>query len=196
MKALSHAIFVLALLAALAPSASLAADHSLDALRQKLSSTNYESRIAAVTEMLEMGQKRQLNKEEIDLLIPHLKSDSDWRIKCRVTLVLPYAANPDWVLPSLISTLQDRDEDSSGGGNVPSYACRSLVQLGDSRGLQPIEDWLAYLNSHPKAYGDLHDKLVKHTKLRIAELKSKLKKEGSNNSLQPTAIAPSVSTNQ
>ncbi len=186
MKTLLLAEFLGALLVFSVPHASLATDQNFDELRQKLSSTNSGNRVAAITEMLEMGEKRPLSKDEVALLIPHLKSDSDWSIKCRVTLVLPYAANPDWVLPSLISALQDRDEDSSGGGNVPSYACGALVRLGDSRGLQPIEDWLHYLDSHPKVYGDLHYKLVKHTKERIAELKSKLKKVGSNQTVQQT----------
>jgi len=121
MKAFSFAAFLVALLECSNPSLSWAADQNLNELRQELASTNYETRVAAVTEMLHLGEKRLLNKEEIDLLLPHLKSDSDWRIKCRVTLVLPRAANPDWVLEPLISALQDRSEESSGGGNVPSY---------------------------------------------------------------------------
>jgi hypothetical protein len=180
MKAFPLTAFLGALLAFSIPHASLATDQQLEALRQKLSSTNYDSCTAAITEMLKMGEKQPLSKNEVELLIPHLKPDSDWRIKCQVTLVLPYAANPDWVLPSLISALQDRDEDSSGGGNVPLYACGALARLGDSRGLKPIEDWLAYLDSHPKAYGDVHDKLVKGTSKQIAKLKSKLRNKGSN----------------
>src|SRR5260370_13490662 len=102
-----------------------------------------------------MGQKKPLSKEQVDLLLPPLKTD-EWTIKVRVLLVLPFAANSDWVPEPLITALQDRDEDNSGRGNVPSGACRALVSLGDRRGLQACEDWLKYLKSHPKAYGDLH----------------------------------------
>jgi hypothetical protein len=140
-----------------------------------------------VTELLHVGEKRPLKKEEIDLLLPHLQSDADWRIKVRITLVLTYAADRGWVLQPLIMALQDRDDKSSGGGNVPYAACWALARLGDSRGLQPMEDWLRFLESHPKAYGEyLHDDLTKGTKLRIGELKSKLEKEGSK-SVEPTA---------
>jgi hypothetical protein len=132
-----------------------------------------------VTELLNVGVKRPLDKEEVDLLLPHLKSDSDRRVKVRITLALPYAKDPDWVLQPLISALEDRDVESSGGGNVPLYASNALAQLGDSRGLQPVEGWLHYLESHPKAYGDLHDSLVKHTEKHLAELRSKLEKAAS-----------------
>lgn len=176
MKAFPLAAFLGALLVCSDPCASWAADQNLNQFCQELASTNYETRAAAVTEMHHLGEKRPLNKEEIDLLLPHLKSDSDWRIKCRVTLVLPLAANSDWVLQPLISALQDRGENRSGGGNVPSYACGALARLADSRGLQPVEDWLHYLESHPKAYGDLHESLVKKAQKVIEELKSKSKK--------------------
>src|SRR5690242_7576303 len=178
MKTLVHTMFVEALLAFLIPCTSRAAD-SLDALHQKLSSTNYESRVAAVTEMMEMGDKRPLRKDEVDLLIPHLKSDSDWRIKCRVTLVLPFAANRDWVLQPLVSALQDRGEESSGNGDVPLAACHALVRLGDKRGLQPIQDWLHFLESYPNIYGDLHNPLVNSTKKCLKELKSKVEHDDS-----------------
>jgi hypothetical protein len=154
----------------------MAGGQNLDELRQILASPDYETRKTVVTELLHVGEKRPLDKEEVDLLLPHLKSDSDWRIKVRITAVLPYAKNPDWVLQPLISALEDRDVKSSGGGNVPLYACGALAHLGDSRGLQPVEGWLHYLESYPKVYGDSHDSLVKQTEKRIAELKSKLEK--------------------
>jgi hypothetical protein len=90
----------------------LAQDQNLEELRQKNSSPNYETRRSVVTNLFYIGEKRPLTKEEVDLLIPHLKSDADWRIKSyiNIMLVLPYSANPDWFLPPLISALQDRDE--------------------------------------------------------------------------------------
>jgi hypothetical protein len=87
-------------------------------------------------------------------------------------------------LQPLVSAVEDRDEKSSGGGNVPSYACWALAQLGDSRGLEPAEDWLHYLESHPKVYGDLHESLVEHAEKHLGELKSKTETTGS-----PSGIA-------
>lgn len=162
------------------PAGSRADEPNLDDLKTRLSSPDYETRKSVVTELFHVGEKRPLKKEEVDLLLPHLKSDPDWRIKVRITHVLPYATNSDWVLQPLISALQDRDEHSSGTGNVPLSACEALVRLGDSRGLQPVEDWLHYLEAHQKVYGDLHDFLVTEAEKYFAELKSKLKKEGSN----------------
>src|SRR5437868_12871951 len=121
LTAIFGALFVLA-----NPHAAFGADRTLDALRGKLRSPVYETRVAAVTELLHIGQEKPLSKEEVDLLLPHLKTD-EWRIKVRVLLVLPYAANPDWVLESIVGALQDTDEASSGGGNVPSGACRALL---------------------------------------------------------------------
>ena len=177
---------LVALLALVWPAGSQADELNVGDLKTRLSSSDYETRKSVVTELLQAGEKRPLKKEEIDLLLPHLRSDADWRIKVRITYVLPYAADREWVLQPLITALQDRDDKSSGGGNVPSYSCKALARLGDSRGLQPAEDWLRYLESHPKAYGDLDDDLVKLAKKHIAELKSKLKKEGSNKSVEPT----------
>jgi hypothetical protein len=154
------------------PHASFGADHSLDELRQKLASPVYETRVAAVTELFQTGQKKPLSEEEIGLLLPPLKTD-EWRIKVRILLVLPYAANPDWVFEPILGALRDRNENSTGGGNVPSGACRALVSLGESRGLQPCEDWLKYLESHPKAYGDLHATHVEQARKYIGELKEK-----------------------
>src|SRR5450432_244590 len=76
----------------------LAQNQNLEELRQKISSPNYETRRSVATNLFYIGEKRPLTKEEIDLLIPHLKSDADWRIKVYITSALPYSANPDWVL--------------------------------------------------------------------------------------------------
>jgi len=168
--------FLSAILMFLLSHVSLAGDQDLEGLRQKIASPNYETRRSAVIDLFHTGEKRPLTKAEIDLLLPHLKLDADWRIKVRITLVLPYAANPDWVLQPLISALQDRDEESSGGGNVPTAACSALARLADRRGLQPSEDWLNYLESNPKCYRDLHNGWVEIAKKNIAELKSKLEK--------------------
>lgn len=163
------------------PRATFAAPGALDALREKLASPVYETRVAAVTELLEMGQQKPLSKEEVELLLPPLKTD-EWRIKVRVLLVLPYAADPEWVIQPIIGALQDRDEESSGGGNVPSGAARALAILGNSKGLQACEDWLKYLKSHPKAYGDLHASHEQQAREYIGELKRKIENT-SNKSL-------------
>ena len=177
---------LVALLALSWPAGSRADEPNVGDLKTRLSSPDYETRGSVVTELLYVGEKRPLKKEEIDLLLPHLQSDADWRIKVRITLVLPYAADRGWVLQPLIMALQDRDDKRSGSGNVQTGACMALVRLGDSRGLQPMEDWLHFLESHPKAYSLLHDGLINSAKKHIAELKSKLEKEGSNKSVEPT----------
>ena len=175
MKTTTLAATVGVLLTFANPHALSGAEQTLDGLRHKLASPVYETRVAAVTELLQMGQKKPLSKEEVDLLLPPLKND-EWRIKVRVLLVLPFSANPDWVLQPLISALQDREDESSGGGNVPSGACRALTKLGDSRGLKPCEDWLKFLESNPKAYGDLHASLVKKARQYIRELRQEKKR--------------------
>ena len=185
MKAITFIAAMGALLAFSHSHVLLAADQNLDGLRNKLASPVYETRVAAVTELLHKGQKQALSKQEVDLLLPPLKTD-EWWIKVRVLLVLPCAANPDYVLKPIIAALQDRDEESSGGGNVPSGGCRALMRLGNSRGLQACEDWLNYLKSHPKAYGDLHTSHVEMARKNISELKRKLE----NNSSKPLHSTP------
>ncbi len=93
---------------------------NIEQLRKQLASPDYETRKAAVSELLQTGQKRPLTKNEVDVLLPNLKSDSDFRIKVRIIGVLPYAADPNWVADPLIAALKDREDNSSGGGNVPS----------------------------------------------------------------------------
>src|SRR5712671_5087069 len=115
MKTITLATAVGAFLAFAHPHALFGVDHSLYELRRDLASPVYETRVAAVTELLQMGQKKPLNKKEISLLLLPLKTD-EWRIKVRILLVLPFAANPDWVVEPIIGALQDRAEESSGGG--------------------------------------------------------------------------------
>lgn len=149
---------------------------SMDSLKQQLASPDYETRKSAVTELLHTGEKRKLSKQEIDLLLPLLKSDPDWRIKVRITGVLPYAENADWVLTPLLDALNDRQEEGNGGGNVPSYACSNLSRLGDGRALKPMQEWLEYLESHPNVYPGLREKLIDNARKSISELQEKLKK--------------------
>src|SRR5262249_10847352 len=152
---------------------SWAAQENLENIRHGLASSVYEARVDAVTELLRLGLNQPLNRAAIDLLLPALKRD-DWRIKVRILLVLPFSANRDWVIHPLIETLGDREEESSGSGNVPSGACKALSKLDDERGLKPCEDWLQFLSSHPTAYKDLHKAHVDQAKKYIAELKRRL----------------------
>ncbi len=179
MKPITHAIITGMALALSCGEAASGAEDNLNAIRHELASPVYETRVGAVTQLLHMGQKQRLDKDAIDLLLLPLKKD-EWRIKVRVLLVLPFSANPDWVIQPLIEALRDREEESSGGGNVPSGACKALATLGDPRGLKPCEDWLGFLKSHPKAYGDLHDSHVEQAKQYVADLKRRLKRKGSN----------------
>ena len=156
------------------PNASCAEKQDLEEMRQKLASPDYETRKSVVTELCDLGSQRPLNREEIDLLLPHLKSDSDWRIKVRITDVLGYAANPDWVVEPLIAALQDTDEKSSGSGNVPGYAAGALARLGDARAQKPLRGWLEYLDSHPVAYPHVRDVLIEQARKNVSELEKKI----------------------
>jgi hypothetical protein len=187
----------LAFIAAMAVTLSLGqtkalAQENLENIRHSLASPIYEARVDAVTELLRLGLNQPLNKAAIDLLLPALKRD-DWRIKVRILLVLPFSANHDWVIQPLIESLCDREEESSGSGNVPSGACKALARLDDERGLKPCEDWLQFLWSHPKAYGNLHGPHVDQAKKYIAELKRRLEKKGSNWRGGPNRSQPSGS---
>jgi hypothetical protein len=67
----------LMVLALLSVSHILCADEQgLEESRRKLASDDYEARKSAVTAMIEAGKSRHLSKEEIDLPLPCLKSDS------------------------------------------------------------------------------------------------------------------------
>jgi hypothetical protein len=154
MKPITLAIITSIALALSRGEAAPGAEDNLDAIRHEMASPVYETRVGAVTQLLHMGQKQRLDKDAIDLLLLPLKKD-EWRIKVRVLLVLPFSANPDWVIQPLIEALRDREEESSGGGNVPSGACKALATLGDPRSLKPCEDWLGFLNSHPKGYSGI-----------------------------------------
>jgi HEAT repeat protein len=156
------------------PRALWAEDPNIEELRQKLQSTDYETRKSAVATLREIGESRPLKKEECDVLLPNFKSDSDWRIKVRIASVLTAAKKAEWVLDALIAALKDTDDTNSGGGNVPASASKSLAQLGDARALKPMREWLKYLESHPDVYPNLRDRLVKDAKKDISDLKEKL----------------------
>jgi HEAT repeat protein len=172
---MKHACFILAFWFVLLCAQVDAA--SLDNLKQRLASPDYETRKSAVSDLVQVGQTRKLTKQEIDLLLPHLKSDADWRIKVRITAVLPHAENTEWVLTPLLEALKDRDDASSGKGNVPSSACKSLARLGDARALKPMQEWLQFLQTNPEVYGNLRATYVQGAQKSIAELEAKLKQK-------------------
>lgn len=142
----------------------------LGTLRTKLSSTDYEVRKTAITQLLQTGKSRPLQKEEIRLLLPLFKSDTDWRIKVRITQVLPYANDKTLVLQPLLEALQERDEETSGGGNLQNYSCRALATLGDATALPAMKEWLKYLESNPKSFALLREALIEQANKCIAEL--------------------------
>lgn len=148
----------------------------LPGLKKQLADPDYEVRKAAVKVFLAAGRKRPLKKEEIGLLLPPFKSDADWRIKVRITAVLPFAADKAQVLPPLMA----RDDEASGGGNLQIYSCKALSRIGDPKALPAMREWLAFLNANPKEFKLLRDDLIKHTEQRIKELEDKTKELGSN----------------
>jgi len=142
----------------------------LGALRTKLSSTDYEVRKTAIAQLLQTGKSRPLQKEEIRLLLPLFKSDTDWRIKVRITQVLPFASDKTLVLQPLLDALQERDEEASGGGNLQISSCQALATLGDATVLPALQEWLKYLELNPKSFALLRDALIKQANKCIAEL--------------------------
>ena len=153
-------------------------DEGIDILRRNMASPDYETRKSVVTNVFYQGEKRPLKKDEIDLLLSDLKSDTDWRIKVKIICALRYAENTDWVLQPLIAALQDREETSSGQGNVPVYASKALVRLGDARAIEPLREWLQYLERHPDAYPDLREIIIENANADVAALEKALEEKG------------------
>jgi len=149
-------------------------------LKKKLADKDYKVRKAAVKVLLYAGQERRLNKEEIELLLPPFKSDPDWRIKVRIALVFPFAADKAQILQPLIQALQERDDDASGGGNLQISSCRALAEVGNQTALPAMREWLTFLKSNPQQFTLLRDDLIKQTTQRIKELEDKAKDQGSN----------------
>jgi len=181
MKTLTYSVVALL---ALSWTTARADEPNITDLKTRLSSPDYDTRNSIFPELLHVAQKRPLKKEEIDLLLRQFQSDADWRIKTKICLVLPAAADRDWVLEPLRSTLKDRGEDNSSGV-VALYASDALIRLGDTKVLPLMEGWLRYVKSNPKPYSSTYDTLVKCTTRRITALRLKLQQEGSNKSIEP-----------
>lgn len=144
-------------------------------LQKYMESPDYRTRWYAAREYYHLGKEtRRLNREETVALVAHLKSDPECGVKILVTLALPYAEDKDWVVRPLIDALRDRDEASSGGGNVPAYAAAALAAIGDARALQPMREWLDYLKSNPRVYPHSRDLLMRIANRDISVLEKKL----------------------
>lgn len=103
-------------------------------------------------------------------MLPAIHSDLDWRIKVRCIQNLPFAANKELVVPVLISALSIRDATLDGDGNVQLYSCIALATIGDRRGLDPMREWLAYLEANPNIYPPTREILLEQTQARIQHL--------------------------
>ena len=155
------------------PAVAQPSELNLITLKKQLTNPDYEVRKAAVKEFYAVGSKRQLKKEEIEVLLSPFKSDDDWRIKVRISLVFPFAADKAQVLPSLISALRIRDDEASGGGNLQIYSCTALAEIGNSKALPAMREWLSFLNSNPEQFKENRDTLIKKTEKCIKELENK-----------------------
>jgi hypothetical protein len=174
-KPLTALVMLLSLL--FVPNMLCAGEQDFEEIRHKLASGDYEIRKSAVHELIDAGKAHKLSRKEIDLLLPCLKSDSDWRIKVESAMALLYARDSDWVIDPLIAALQDRGEKSSGSGNVPLYASDTLAELGDSRALKPLREWLKYLESNPNIYPHSRTLLIERTKKLIVKLEENVRKQ-------------------
>lgn len=165
------------LLLSATPVAQRAAATGTMELRRYMESSDPGTRAYAAIEYYHLGKEtRRLTKEEIDILLAHLKSDSEPDVKLKVTLALPYAENTDWVVGPLIAALKDRDDVSSGGGNVPAYAAVALAKTGDTRALKPMREWLEYIESNPSVYRERRQSLIVATNKAISELSTNIGK--------------------
>jgi hypothetical protein len=90
---------------------------------------------------------------------------------------LLYAKDSESVIEPLIAAMQDRDEKSSGEGNVPLYASGTLVELRDARALKPLYEWLEYIESNPGVYPHTRKALIEGTKRHIAKLEENVKRK-------------------
>ena len=142
-------------------------------LRMSLASPDYKVKRSAINRLLRIGRERPLTKEEVSLLLLPLESDPDWRIRVRITTVLPFAANKSQVIQPLIGALQERDEAVSGGGNLQIYCCRALAEIGDPHALPVMRSWLAFLESNPEKFKMKRHDLIEITKQWINELEGK-----------------------
>jgi hypothetical protein len=116
-------------------------------LKRQLTDSNYDVRKAAISLIWSEGEKKKLGNEHVQLLLPLLIDDPEWRIKCRVISALRYTEDKNWIYEALIKTLEDRDPKSNGNGLVPLYAVDALDFVGETRSIPKIEAWLKTLES-------------------------------------------------
>ena len=145
-------------------------------LKTKLASSDYEVRKSAVTQLLHTGQQRPLTRKEVSLLLPPFKSDPDWRIKVRITAVLPFAVDKTQVLQPLIDALRERDDEASGSGNLQMYSCKALAKIGDPMALPAMRSWIGFLKTNPEQFKLFREDLIKMAEQHVNELEGKTDK--------------------
>ena len=150
----------------------------LSHLKIQLADPDYEVRKAAVSRFLEVGRLRPLQKKEVKLLLSPFKSDLDWRIKVRITAVLPLAAEKTQVIAPLLDALRVRDDEACGGGNLQLYSCRALASIGDPKVLPEMQKWVAFLESNPKHFYWHTEDLVEMSQYHIDKLETKMNDNG------------------
>lgn len=119
------------------------------ALIEGLSSKEYKTRTAILSKLILYGVKNPLSKEFVDVLLVQLNQEKDWAIKVRIISALGQAADKEAVIPTLIRCLSDREDESSGSGNVPVSAARVLSEIGNPKAIAPLQDWIEYLKNNP-----------------------------------------------
>ena len=147
----------------------------LPELKRRLTDSNYEVRKAAIDLLWSEGEKKKLGNEQVQLLLPLLKDDPEWRIKCRVISALRYAADKNWIYEALIKTLVDKDPKTNGNGLVPLYAVDALDFVGETRAIPKIEAWLKTLESNEQIIAS-QQKSIEVVREKIRSLKMQAEK--------------------
>src|ERR1700733_14052259 len=116
----------------------------------------HEFRAAWTSALLESAQKASPPPDVTAEVIEAVRHDPDWSIKIRAMAILPYVSEREQAIDVLIEATKDRDDESSGDGNVPLYATTYLAEMKATRAIDAIEDWVAFLKQDP--YAEKQDK--------------------------------------
>jgi hypothetical protein len=107
-----------------------------------LTSSTYEVRRDALSRLATRARTQPLTAAEASAVLQLVRHDPDWRIKVRALPVLPLLREREEAVTALITALNDRDPNSSGGGNVPAYACSVARQMKDARTADALRNLL------------------------------------------------------
>jgi hypothetical protein len=131
----------------------------------------HKFRAAWTTSVLTTAQSNPPSPEVAAEVIDTVRNDPDFSIKVRAMAILPFLREREQAVDALIEATKDREDESSGSGNVPLYAGTYLAEMKATRAIDALADWVAYIKKQ-WPYETERDAVLKKSQQDLDDLKA------------------------